>query len=69
MMAEFIASVELKPGCKQMAKHEALSLIELQNLREDVERLLRGEKTLKELVFEVKNMLLPNRYLPSFILE
>jgi hypothetical protein len=52
-----------------MPKQETLSIIELQNLREDVERLLRGEKTLKELVFEVKNMFLPNRYLPNFIFE
>ena len=52
-----------------MSKHEALSIIELQNLRADVEQLLRGEKTLSELVFEVKHMFLPNSYLPKFILE
>lgn len=52
-----------------MAKHEPLSVVELQNLRESAEKLLSGEKTLKELVFEVKNMFLPNRYLPKFILD
>lgn len=52
-----------------MAKHEPLSVVELQNLREDAVKLLSGEKTLKELVFEVKNMFLPNRYLPKFILD
>ncbi len=52
-----------------MAKQQALSIIELQNLRTDVERLLSGEKALKELIFEIKNMFLPNRYLPNFILE
>lgn len=52
-----------------MAKHEPLSVVELQNLREDAVKLLSGEKTLKELVFEVKNIFLPNRYLPKFILD
>jgi hypothetical protein len=52
-----------------MAKDEVLSVVEMQNLRADVELLLSGQKQLSELILAVKNMFLPKRFLLKYILD
>lgn len=52
-----------------MSKTQALSIVELQNLRADVDKLLAGHTALDDVVFAVKHMLLPNAQLTKIILD